>query len=247
MKRLSIVIFLLLTAAINASAQYRPQKMLNKPAYDINRRWHFGFSVGINFMDFDVTNSTTTQIDEEGNVYRYFATINKANPGFNVNAIVNLRLTNLLHLRFTPGYALSQRDLHFFSVDPSEAPTYFTTMKIESSFVEIPLGLKLASQRHNNIRPYLYTGGNYRIDIAAFKRIKVEDGAIIRLTKHDAYYEVGVGIDFFLRFFKLSTELVWSVGILNAISNDHAEGADPFRNSIDRLRSRIVCVKFHFE
>ncbi len=247
MKRLPLFAIMLMLLATTVSAQYRPQKILNKPNYDINRRWHFGFSVGLNFMDFDVRNSTETQIDDEGNVYRYFANINKVSPGFNVNAICNLRLTELLHLRFTPGYALSQRDLHFYSINPAEGATPHSTMKIESSFVEIPLGLKLASKRHSNVRPYLYAGGNYRIDIAAFKRMKVEDGVMIRLVKHDAYYEVGVGIDFFLPYFKFSTELLWSAGLLNAISDDYADGAAPFRNSIEHLRSRIVCIKFHFE
>lgn len=244
---LPIILLMLMVQAPSGFAQYKPQRPLNKPNYDINRRWHFGFSVGVNFMDFDVRCNPNLLHSTEGDAHRYYAGINGVSPGFNVNAICNLRITDHLHARFLPGYALSQRDLHFYSVDPTGESTHHATMKIESSFVELPLGLKLASHRHSNVRPYLYTGGCYRIDIAAFKRMKTEDGVMLRLIKHDAYYDVAVGIDFFLPYFKFSTELVWSVGVLNALSNDYADGAEPFHRSIDMLRSRMVSIKFHFE
>lgn len=228
-------------------AQYRPPTILNRPDYDLGSPWRFGFSVGINFMDFDITNSNQPEYDTDGLPFQYFANVNIVNPGFNVNVLCDLRLSDNFSIRFLPGYALGQRDVNFFVVKSDGIPRYETTMKLESSFIELPLGVKYASHRYCNVRPYLYAGGDCRIDIAAFKRMKVEEGVLIRLAKTDVYYEVGVGIDFFFTHFKFSTELKWSVGILDAISDKYADGAENYRNAIERLQSRIVTLNFHFE
>lgn len=247
MKRFTLTILLLLAFSFYAAAQYRNPTLLNSPDYDTGSPWHFGFSIGINFMDFDVKNSMATLYDKNNKPFQYFSHTHIVNPGFNVNAICDLRITENLHARFLPGYALGQRDLDFYVIDSTGASTFDNTMKLESSFIELPLGFKYVSQRYCNVRPYFYGGANCRVDIAAFKRMKVEDGVLLRLVKTDFFYEVGVGIDFFLANFKFSTELKWSAGLINAVSDDYATGAENYRNSIENLRSRIVVLKFHFE
>lgn len=247
MRRFLVSLILLLTTGICARAQYRNPTFLNNPDYDSGHLWHFGFSIGVNFMDFDVENSLEPELTTECEPFQYVASAHRIVPGFNVNAICDLRISENLHARFLPGYALGQRNLDFYVVDSSGIPVYETVMKLESSYIELPLGFKYVSQRYCNVRPYLYAGGNARFDIAAFKRMKIEEGVLLRLAKFDVYYEVGVGIDFFLSHFKFSTELIWSVGLLNVASDDYADGAENYRNALDRLRSRMVVLKFHFE
>ncbi len=227
-------------------AQYRRPIILNDPDYDVGSPLKFGFSLGLNLMDLDVKNSNQPEIAEDGTEFQYFTDVTHVSPGLNVNAICDLRLTENFHLRFLPGYSFSQRDLDYYRVT-TDKTTLETTMKLESSFIELPLSIKYLSQRHNNIRPYLLFGGNYRIDLAAYKRLKVEKGVLIRLQKTDLYYEVGFGIDFFLNYFKFSTEIKWSAGLMNAISNDYAENAENYRNAIDRMRSQMIVISFHFE
>lgn len=227
-------------------AQIKRPVILNDPDYDVSKPLKFGFSLGINVMDFDIKNSKTFETNENGTQFQYFTEVTHVNPGLNVNAICDLRFTENLHLRFLPGYSFGQRNLDFFKVD-GDKTTLETTMNIESSFIELPLSIKYLSQRHNNVRPYLILGGNYRIDLAAYKRLKVEKGVLVRLQKSDFYYEIGFGVDFYLNYFKFSTEIKWSAGIFDAISDDYAEGAENYRYAIDNMRSQMIVISFHFE
>lgn len=246
LKRFFLIVFFSLMLISILQAQYRRPIILNDPDYDVNKPLNFGFSLGINIMDFDIKNSNKFETDNDGNSFQYFADITHVSPGLNVNAICDLRLTENLHLRFLPGYAFGQRNLDFYKV-ANDSTALETTMKMESSFIDLPLGFKYVSQRSNNVRPYLYFGGNYRIDLAAYKRLKIDKGVLIRLEKSDFYYEIGFGIDFFLTYFKFSTEIKWSAGINNALSKDYAEGAENYKNAIDMMRSKMIVIAFHFE
>lgn len=246
MKRFLLIVFFLLISGSLLLAQIKRPVILNDPDYDVSKPLKFGFSLGLNMMDLDIRNSNKLETDEDGKTFQYFSEVTHINPGLNVNAICDLRLTENFHLRFLPGYSFGQRNVDFFRVD-SDKSTLETTMNIESSFIEMPLGVKYQSQRFNNVRPYLLFGGNYRIDLAAYKRLKVEKGVLIRLEKSDFYYEIGFGVDFFLTYFKFSAEIKWSSGIFNAISNDFAEGAENYRNAIDHMRSQLIIISFHFE
>ena len=44
-----------------------------------------------------------------------------------------------------------------------------------------------------------------------------------KLKSFDIYYELGVGIDFYSTYFKFSTEIKYSVGLLNVVSSDASE------------------------
>lgn len=245
LKQIFVIAFLLFQSVTVLMAQYRKPNILNDPDYDVGNPLKFGFSLGINIMDFDIKNSKKTETDQDG-TFQYFADVSHVSPGLNVNAICDLRLTENVHLRFLPGYAFGQRNLDFYRVT-SDTIFLETTMKMESSYIEFPLSIKYLSQRASNIRPYLIFGGNYRIDLAAYKRIKIEKGVLVRLEKSNLYYEVGFGIDFFLNYFKFSTEIKWSGGILNGLSNDYVEGAEKYRNAIDKLQSNLIVIAFHFE
>lgn len=246
MKKFVLIVLFSLISGSLLLAQIKRPVILNDPDYDVSKPLKFGFSLGLNIMDLDIKNSNKTEVAEDGTEFQYFTDVTNITPGLNVNAICDLRLTENLHLRFLPGYSFGQRNLDFYRIEDNKS-TLETSMKLESSFIELPLSIKYLSQRHNNIRPYLIFGGNYRIDLAAYKRLKVENGVLVRLQKTDFYYEVGFGIDFFLNYFKFSTEIKWSAGIFNAISNDYAEGAENYRYAIDKMRSQLIVISFHFE
>lgn len=245
MKRVLFIISTLFFAGYSVTAQVRRPVLLNDSDYDVGKPLRFGFSLGINSMDFDIKNSVTLE-DASGEQFQYFAEATHLVPGFTVNAISDLRLSENLHLRFLPGYVFGQRNLDFY-ISKDNKTEYESTMKIESNFIDLPLGLKYLSQRVSNVRPYLYFGVDPRIDLAAYKRIKTEKGIYLRLQKFNVYYEVGFGIDFFLTYFKFSTEIKFSSGMGSAISKDFAEDGKQYRDAIDVLRSNMLIISFHFE
>jgi len=238
------VLILILAFVVTANAQYKKPVYLNESDYELGKKLHFGFSIGFNAMDFRIKNGKGLEVSPDLNdTTQYFADVSHLTPGFNVNAIVDFRLSDNFHLRFLPGYAFGQRNLNFFFPDK----TLERQMKIESSFIELPVCIKYSAERGSNVRPYLLMGGNFRMDLAAYKKLNIQEGVLLRLSKADMYYEIGFGTDFFLEYFKFSVELKYSVGLFNVLSRDYADGAENFVQAIELVNSRIFIVAFHFE
>lgn len=219
-------------------AQIKPIVILNESDYDFGKRLRFGFSLGLNTMDFGIKNNTIPYNGEF-----LFTDVSSLFPGFNVNVVSDLRLVPTLHLRFLPGISFGERNLMFYNPDGS----LDTKMNLESSFIEMPLLLKYAAKRHANARPYVVAGANFRIDMAAFKKLNIDEGVLLRLVKGDIYYEYGFGYDFFLTYFKFSVELKMSSGLFNVLANDFAEGGEKYVHAIDRMKSQVIILSFHFE
>lgn len=161
--------------------------------------------------------------------------------GFNISMISNLRITNHLNVRFLPGLIFGQRNLDYKVKRPDGFRRH--SMMIESTFIDFPLLLKYKAVRLNNFRPYIVAGASHRIDLAAQRTISPDERPKIRLNRHNVYYEVGVGTDFFLEYFMFAIELKASWGIINNVAYDDTE----FSLMYDRLNSRMVILSFHFE
>ena len=194
---------------------------------------HFGFCLGMNMMNFKVTPNTKDTM---------LANVSQPNPGFNIQIISNYRLGEYLDLRFLPGISFGERDVNYYNTNNQ---LVYSSNKLESNFLEFPLLLKYKSKRMTNIRPYVVTGGNFRIDLA--HNYNEDLGEYLQLKRYDIYYEIGGGIDFYLEYFKLSVELKYSYGFLNMI-NRISNSRDPgYQNAIQQLRSVLTILSFHFE
>jgi hypothetical protein len=94
-----------------------------------------------------------------------------------------------------------------------------------------------------NVKPYLIGGINPRIDLAKSEN----DGLNLKST--DVYLEIGAGLDFYLNYFRLSTEAKLSVGMLNIL--DPSGTGEPedvmYTDILDRLTSRLFVFTFYFE
>jgi len=234
-------------------------KVKNDPTHD-EKPLHFGFSLGINTMDFRIV-SSQTGVDSA-----IVADVAHLQPGFHVHAISNLRLADNFDLRFTPGISFGgERQIAYkefrttnFLIDSADLPVV-----VESNFLEFPLILKYKSKRLNNFRPYLIGGLNTRVDLAATKktwgRSKKEDNLVL-VDELDFYYEIGFGIDFYLKYFKFAVELKYSVGLTDVLrtrikkkDEDGVYYVTPppedaiYTNVIDKLYSRMFMISFHFE
>ncbi len=214
--------------------------MLNYQNVD-QKKIHFGFTIGFNTMDFKLTPTMYSAIGDNSDIL--IPEINNLVPGFHVGIVSNLRLTDNLDLRFLPGIALGQRKILFYDTDQNVD----LEMEIESTYIDLPLTLKYKATRINNIRPYVIGGVNVRNDMARNKEFNDDDEIYIKLKSFDIYYEIGVGVDFYLAYFKFSTEIKYSVGMLNVVSSDPHDSYPQYANSIDKLNSRMFMVSLHFE
>jgi len=184
-------------------------------------------------MDFRIISSEFA-VEED-----FFAEVSSLSPGFNINVVSNFKLSRFLDFRVLPGIAFGQRKVDYYSDS-----LYAGSQDLESSFIEVPLILKYKSVRIRNYRPYLIGGINFRYDLA--KNFSEDDQIYLNLKPFDTYLELGFGIDFYLPYFKFSTELKYAKGLLNVI--DYTPSSQPqFQNAIERLGSNLLIFSLHFE
>ncbi len=244
MKNLIVIIFCL--SVTYSLAQNK--RVQNMPKYD-KKRLHFGFTIGLNSMDFLIRNSDEFLLDngDDGFIIdKVYGIENTSNVGFHLGPIANLRLGEYFDLRALIDISFGQRNLNYkLSQDTANgrSPFYIHTMLIESIFVEFPILIKYKGQRLNNVRPYVIAGVAPKMDMAATKEIKDEEMPKIRLKQFDVYGEIGAGIDFYLPYFKLSTEIKFSMGLRDVTNRDNTQYTDAMRS----LNSKMWVFSLHFE
>ena len=222
---------------IHYAAYGQKAKPKNESWYD-DKPLHFGFSLGFNAMDFNITPSQYYL--DVNSLYPEVAVLN---PGINIQIVTNLRTGRYTDLRFLPGVSFGQRVVRYYK----DTELYNDDQRIESSFLEFPLLLKYKGERLNNVRPYVITGLNFRYDLAAKKDYDEDELIFLKLKRPDLYYEIGTGLDFYLPYFKLSVELKMSNGFRDILSSDPPPSHPEYRNAIEKMRSQIWILAFHFE
>ncbi len=230
-----ILVSLFLLVHLGAYAQ--KQKPKNSSWYD-EKVLHFGFSLGFNTMDYKITPSQTYLRADS-----LYPEVSKLNPGINIQVVTDLRPARYMDIRFLPGVSFGQRVIRYYK----DGVLYNEQQKLESSYLEFPLLLKLKGARLNNVRPYIVTGLNYRYDLAGKKEFDDTKPVYIRIKRPDLYYEVGAGLDFYLPYFKLSVEVKMSNGLTDILVKQAAPGHPEYYNAIEKLKSQIWILAFHFE
>ncbi len=234
----------LLTIFLGGLNAQKP-KVMNDPTHD-DKRLHFGFSLGLNTMDYTIRQS---RFAEDNGI---FVDVAELQPGFHVHAVSNLRIAEYFDLRFLPGISFGDRYLHFIDEEGELIYDDKKPYKVESSYLEFPLLVKYKSKRINNYRPFLISGINTRIDLATKREYDPRD-QLIMIKPVDYFYELGVGCDFYLLYFKFSIELKYSMGMKNIFSPESPSGNPPpqeiaqYSSVIDRINSSMFMVSFHFE
>lgn len=233
-----LLLFLILLIPYLGFAQR--EQLKNLPNY--NKKWvHFGFTIGLNTMDFDIQKSADFLNNNE-----IYAIENTRQLGFHIGPVSSFRISDYLEFRALITLSFGQRDMNYWRLKDTLSPADgldLHVMKIPSTYLEFPLLLKYKAIRINNYAPYVIGGFNPKIDLAARKKIKPEEMPKIRLNNFDPAVELGVGFDFYLEYFRLSAEIKYSTGIKNILVPDGTN----YTNSIDKLSSRMIMFSLHFE
>jgi hypothetical protein len=216
---------------------------------------HFGFSIGLNTLDFNIANYNPIGDDpyliddpdneiDDGTIIR--SDVTTLVPGFTVGIISSLRLSEDFNLRFQPGLSFGERQITFNvpvkDINVTGNDVYYN-YSIKSTFLDFPLLVKYKARRINNDRPYVIVGSAYRQDIS---RTAMED--LVKLKSGGFYAEVGGGWDHYFPFFRFSVEGKFSFGLNNQLGDLPATSQRQYyAQSIKSLRSKIFTLSFHFE
>ena len=220
-----------------SSVSYAQQdKVKNLRNFD-KKKLHFGFSLCLNSMSY-VTETDLTVTDSLTSVET------NSQSGFNLNVIGAYHISPNFSLRLLPGLSFGQRNIEYTL--ESSPRNVVVVKQVESTYLDFPLDLKYRSDRLNNFAAYIVAGGRYSYDLSS--QFDTENDQpipeqLVRLKRHNFWYEFGFGLDFFLEYFKFSPEIKLSMGINDVLIHDGTFWVSP----IEKIQPRMLTISFHFE
>ncbi|HTB07147.1 MAG TPA: outer membrane beta-barrel protein [Bacteroidia bacterium] len=212
---------------------------MNLQAYD-HTYMHFGFIIAYNSTNFFVQPISDLSAHFKDTLKSISS---EPQGGFNLGIVTELKIGPYLKLRFVPDLAFSTRILtyNFAGVD-----TFTATKKVQSTFLDFPVDVKLISKRLTNCQAYVLGGLKYITDLASQKGVDQSlagANATVRIIRNDYAYEAGAGMQFFLPYFKFGIEFKVSMGVRDLLIRD----TSVYTESLETLRSKVFLVTFTFE
>lgn len=241
-------VFLLAVIALTVAAQQR--KVQNKPYIDM-RPLHFGIQIGLNMQDVELRNVGPQLLqlpEQEAEMRTVLTDADTWNPGFSVGVVADMRLSQHLSLRVVPTMHFGSKHLVFRDLQdlndgglPRE-----TTQDMKNTYISFPVDLKFSAERFNNYRPYVLAGINPMINLSG------KDQDFIHLKRYDTMFEVGLGCDYYLPFFKFIPELKFCFSLPDVFDKKHADELtdatkQAFARSVEVAHSKMIVLTFYFE
>jgi hypothetical protein len=212
---------------------------MNLPAYD-HTKLHFGFIIAMNVNNFAVQPISNLGGHFEDTLKTVLST---PLPNFGLGIVAELKIGPYLKLRFVPDLAFAERDLAYSFAGKD---TFVVTKKIESTFLDFPLDIKLISKRLTNLQAYVLAGLKYTTDLASQSNVNQQlagANATVRIIRNDYAYEAGAGLQFFLPYFKFGIEIKLSQGVRNLLIRD----TSVYTESLESLTSKVWLFSLTFE
>lgn len=228
---------LMMGISADAYAQKRNDKILNRQYADM-KRLHFGFSIGMHMQDLKFTHNGFITADGQ----QWYAEVPGYSPGFCVNVLADLRLHTHFNLRLSPGIYFGNKTVTMRDFNSGIEQK----QDIKSSYVVLPIDLKISGARYLNSRPYVTAGIMPAFDLGKRR------SEPIWLKQSDCYLTLGLGCDFYLPFFKLNPEVKFCFGLSNILKKDRPDLVDDpetmkMTESLDKVKSNMIVFTFYFE
>jgi len=214
--------------------------------------YYLGMSIGLNnnYLNF---NRNIDFIRPNTSAVSSINPIN--NLALNLGLSGTLRLSKHTLLRLNPTVLIAgSKNLYTFSKRSN--PTDTQTMNAASAIINIPLALKIESDRYNAfhftdiMRHYVFLGGKIDYDLLGSNRSVILSKNVATssrtpynntLNGFDYGYEVGLGLSFYLPYATISPEVKFSYGIRNL------NKGDALLSSIRDVTGNFVYFTIHIE
>ena len=226
--RIYLLFLSLFFLSINSSAQRNNSKIKNLQNFD-QKKIHFGYYIGLNNYNYKLDYLNNPSSEGIINIENSF--------GLNVGLIGDLKLRKNLNLRFEPGLKTNKLNVLYPNND---------TREIRSTYIQLPLLLKYGAKRYNNIKPYVLGGLSTSFNLSGNQNSPEDNNnGVFRLKTNTFYYELGFGIDFYLRYFKFSPSIRGVFSLKNEIVPD-LDPNSPWTGNIDKMSTRAIFINFSF-
>ena len=230
-------ILLMATFALTLATMAQERVVQNKPFID-ERPWHYGFHIGLHDQSLKLINNGFV---DPATGAQWMAENDRQNFGFSVGILGDWRITRQLALRVSPGLHFGSKHIGF----RNQADGTKRSQDLKTTYVAVPIDLKIAAPRFNNYRPYLVGGFSAMYDMTNAK------GEMLRTKALQTFVQIGMGCDFYLPFFKLNPELKFYFGLGDVLLHQRAELTNPvqqvFTQSLSKANAGMVVLTFYFE
>ena len=176
MKKLFAILLISLTAS--TFGQFRPssEKTWHREEFD-ERPFSWGYFLGTNLMSFKVVPGEEG-VNDQGMIY-----LRQENKmGFSVGLMGKVKLHDNFDLKLEPGVHFAERNLYFGNV----ASETDSVRAVKSTYLDVPIMLKIHGDRWVNTRPYVQGGLGYTMNLQSNEK-KEEDNqdAMFRMKTHN--------------------------------------------------------------
>ncbi len=235
MKKLFFVLAILFFAESAKAQLFSKERLSNIENFDQNKL-SWGYYLGFNSYDYNFDYKEQYQDDNTD-------VLVSGEGGFNVGLIGDIRINNYINIRLEPGLSFTKRNLTFPGFE--EEKDYLREVK--STYIHIPLLIKVSTKRLNNFKPFIIGGISTSFNLSS-NEDHPEDNAQgqFRSISNSLNYELGFGIDLYLFFFKFTP----SIRGVFSLSDELVRDSDPnsaWTGNIEKMSSRGVFVNFTFQ
>ncbi|MBS9767841.1 MAG: PorT family protein [Flavobacteriaceae bacterium] len=241
-----IILFIGIFAGVFNSFAQDKDFIENRQNWD-KQLMYWGYYIGVNSNSFRIDYQQSDKIKDFNNPIESSNSV-----GFNLGLIGDLRLHKNANLRLEPGLTSVSRTLRYNpkKIAGLKNTENDTIRKLNSTYLHIPILLKLSTDRYYNIRPYILGGIAYDYNFSSKERSSDDNSkGIFRMKRHNLSYELGVGIDIYLPYFVFSPSIRGVFGINSEMTRDKADngsGYSPWTTPIKSLKSRGIFLKLAF-
>ncbi|MDN3669600.1 outer membrane beta-barrel protein [Echinicola jeungdonensis] len=243
-RKIGITLFLFFLLGISAMAQddYKP---LNKSGQD-NQFISYGFFLAGHNSSLRLKYSDA-YMDPNADYSNIQSIMPIFSPGFSLGFLITTRLHDQFNFLITPkvGFYEFQTDINYLKDDDFEETgvgVNTETIVTEMTMVELPLIFKYKSHRFNNTRMFFTGGVNPQFRTKSQEEADADD---LVLTGSDIALELGMGFDFYFKFFKFSPEIRFSHGMKNLYKE---ETSNPeFSGAISEIRRKSITLYLNFQ
>lgn len=240
-KNIWIILFCLIAKSLLAQYPNVKERIINLPNFD-KRPVHYGYFLGINQYDFKFEYIDTYYKDL---MFKDIAVIQK--KGFNVGLIGDMRINDYFNIRFEPGLYYNIREL-IYPEYPEFKKESDRNREIKSTYIHIPIYLKINAKRINNFRPFLLAGFSTDFNLSSNAKNSDDNSSnVFRTSTKNLNYELGLGFEFYLYYFKFSPSFRGIFSFENELIPDEAGQVSPWTGNIINMFSRGVSLIITFE
>ena len=235
MKKLFVVLAILFFAQSAKAQLFSNERLANIENFD-QKKLSWGYYLGYNSFSYkykyredNPDENVDVQVTAEG--------------GFNVGLIGDVRLSDYFNIRLEPGLSFTTRSLIF----PGFEDELDYLREVKSTYIHIPLLLKVSTKRVNNIKPFIIGGFSTSFNLSSNEdHPEDNEQGQFRSISNTLSYELGFGIDIYMFFFKFTPSIRGVFSLSDELVRDQDHNS-PWTGNIESMSSRGFFLNFTFQ